>query len=124
MNVNAPTPASPQRWVKELTGCLSGTSLLSVNFDWNPEKNEWLKENRGISFEEIALLLSNGIVWKRTKHPNQKEYPNQEVFLIPIDKYIYFVPFVIEDGTIFLKTAFPQRKATKDYLKEKRKSDE
>ena len=90
-----------------------------MDFDWDPEKNAWLKENRGISFEEIALLLSNGILWKRTKHPNQKEYSNQEVFLIPIDNYIYFVPFVIDGDTIFLKTAFPQRKATKDYLKEK-----
>lgn len=100
-----------------------GTLYLFVNFDWNPEKNEWLKENRSISFEEIAFLLSNGILWKRTKHPNQKEYSNQEVFLIPIDNYIYFVPFVIEGDTIFLKTAFPQRKATKDYLKEKGFSD-
>ena len=90
-----------------------------MNFDWDPEKNEWLKENRGISFEEIALLLSNGILWKRTKHPNQKEYPHQEVFLIPIDNFIYFVPHVIDEGRIFLKTAFPHRKATKDYLKEK-----
>jgi uncharacterized DUF497 family protein len=95
-----------------------GTHFGLVNFDWNPEKNEWLKDERGISFEEIALLLSNGILWKRTKHPNQKEYPNQEVFLIPIDNYIYFVPYVIDGETIFLKTAFPQRKATKDYLKQ------
>lgn len=95
-----------------------------MNFDWNPEKNEWLKESRGVSFEEIALLLGNGILWKRTKHPNQKDYPNQEVFLIPIDNYIYFVSFVIDGETIFLKTAFPQRKATKDYLKEKGIGDE
>jgi uncharacterized DUF497 family protein len=94
-----------------------------VNFDWNPEKNEWLKENRGISFEEVALLLSNGILWKKTKHPNQKEYPGQEIFLIPINNYIHFVPFVIDGETVFLKTAFPHRKATKDYLKEKGISD-
>lgn len=90
-----------------------------MQFDWNSEKNDWLKEQRGISFEEIALLLSNGILWKRTKHSNQKEYPKQEVFLVPINNYIYFVPFVIDGDTIFLKTAFPQRKATKDYLNEK-----
>jgi len=90
-----------------------------VNFDWDPEKNAWLKENRGISFEEIALLLSNGVLWKRTKHPNKKKYPHQEVFLIPIDNYIYFVPFIIDGDKIFLKTAFPQRNATKHYLNEK-----
>lgn len=90
-----------------------------MKFDWDPEKNEWLKANRDISFEEIALLLSEGALWKRAQHPNSAEYPNQEVFLIPIDNYIYFVPFVIDADTIFLKTAFPHRKATKDYLKEK-----
>jgi len=90
-----------------------------VEFDWDTEKNVWLKSERGISFEEIALLLSNGILWKQTKHPNQKDYPHQEVFLIPIENYIYFVPYVIDGDTIFLKTAFPNRKATKDYLKEK-----
>ena len=67
-----------------------------MKFDWDPEKNEWLKAERKISFEEIALLLSNGILWKRTKHPNQKDYPHQEVFLVPINNYIYFVPYVID----------------------------
>ena len=90
-----------------------------MKFDWNPEKNEWLKAERNISFEEIALLLSNGIIWRKTKHPNQKDYSHQEVFLVPIENYVYFVPYVIDKDTIFLKTAFPHRKATKDYLKEK-----
>ncbi len=90
-----------------------------MKFDWDPEKNEQLKAERNISFEEIALLLSSGILWKRTKHPNQKDYPHQEVFLIPIEDYIFFVPYVIDGDTIFLKTPFPHRKATKDYLTEK-----
>ncbi|MFQ3243194.1 MAG: hypothetical protein ACI9JZ_002904, partial [Lentimonas sp.] len=103
----------------KLTGCRSGTLLYSVKFDWDPEKNEWLKAERGISFEEIALLLSNGVLWKHAQHPNQKDYPQQAVFLIPIDNYSYCVPYVIDADTIFLKTAFPHRKATRDYLKEK-----
>ena len=53
---------------------------------------------------------------------NRKKYPNQKVFLIPVDGYIYFVPYVIEGGTIFLKTAFPHRKATWDYLKERKEN--
>ena len=40
-------------------------------------------------------------------------------FLVPINHYIYFVPFVIEEDVIFLNTAFPHRKATKQYLMEK-----
>jgi len=94
-----------------------------VKFDWDPEKNAWLKANRGISFEEIALLLTAGVLWKRAKHPHPAEYPHQEVFLIPVDDYIYFVPFVMDEDTIFLKTAFPHRKATRDYLNEKRENE-
>lgn len=30
--------------------------------------------------------------------------------------YIYLIPFVEEGNQIFLKTAFPSRKARKDYL--------
>ena len=90
-----------------------------MKFDWDPEKNEWLKTERDISFEEIALLLSTGCLWKLTKHPNQKKYPDQQVFLLPIDNYIYFVPFILDGDTVFLKTAFAHRKATKDYLQEK-----
>jgi uncharacterized DUF497 family protein len=92
-----------------------------MQFDWNPKKNEWLKKNRKISFEEIALLLGEGRVWKVADHPNQKKYQNQKVFLVPIDNYVYFVPFVLDEEMIFLKTAFPNRKATKDYLQERKK---
>lgn len=90
-----------------------------MRFEWNTDKNELLKSNRGVSFEEIATLLAAGKVWKVMDHPNPGTYPNQQVFLVPIDGYIYFVPFVIEKDVIFLKTAFPHRKATKQYLKEK-----
>ena len=89
--------------------------------DWDPEKNEWLKAQRNISFEELALLLSTGVIWKVTDHPNPEKYPNQKVFLVPIDDYIYFVPCAIAEDTIFLKTAFPHRKATRDYLNERKK---
>jgi uncharacterized DUF497 family protein len=90
-----------------------------MRFDWNSEKNEMLKESREVSFEEIATFLAAGKVWKVMDHPNPDAYPNQRVFLVPINNYIFFVPFVMEEDVIFLKTAFPHRKATKQYLKEK-----
>lgn len=89
-----------------------------MNFDWDPEKNEQIKQERGISFEEIALLLGAGHVWAVSKHWNTKKYPNQRVFLVPVDGYIYAVPFVEDKECIFLKTAFPSRKLTKRYRKE------
>lgn len=89
-----------------------------MRFDWDIEKNERLKKERNISFEDIALILAAGKLWKTADHPNPEKYPNQRVFLVPVDGYIFFVPFVMENDTIFLKTAFPHRKATRDYLKE------
>ena len=90
--------------------------------DWCHEKNEFLKKERNISFEEIALHLSEGRLWKVTEHPNPKKYPNQRVFLVPVNDYIFFVPFIMNGETFFLKTAFPSRQATKDYLLERNKN--
>ena len=87
-----------------------------MRFDWDSEKNEWLRKERNISFEDIALLLAAGKLWKTADHPNPEKYPNQRVFLIPIDGYIFFVPFVTENDTIFLKTAFPPPKSNERLL--------
>ena len=47
-----------------------------------------------------------------------EKYPNQKIFVINIDNYIWLVPFVKNEKEIFLKTAIPSRKATKKYLKQ------
>ena len=59
------------------------------------------------------------MLWAVTKHWNPEKYPNQKIFLIPIDDQIIAVPFVRDGQTIFLKTAFPSRKMTKLYMEEK-----
>jgi uncharacterized DUF497 family protein len=87
-------------------------------FDWNPEKNERLKEKRGISFEIIIFHLSQGNLWKTADHPDQKRYPGQRIYFVRVDDYIYLVPYVKEENKVFLKTIIPNRKATKDYNKE------
>lgn len=92
--------------------------MICMQFDWNPEKNEWLKKERGVSFEEIVLLLGSGHLWRIAEHWNQKKYPGQQVFFVPIDGYIYLVPFVVNKDIFFLKTAIPSRKATKQYREE------
>ena len=89
-----------------------------MNFDWDPEKNEKLKQERGVSFEEIVFLLGERKLWKIERHYNPKNYPNQEIFFIPVGDYVYLVPFIQDGETIFLKTAFPSRKATKEFKKE------
>jgi len=86
-----------------------------MRYDWNPDKNERLKEERNISFEEIVFHLSQGDVWKTSDHPNQKDYPGQRIYFVIVEGYIYMVPHVIEEETVFLKTIIPSRKATRDY---------
>ena len=44
-------------------------------------------------------------------------YPNQKIFVLEIDNYVYLVPFVENEDEIFLKTIIPSRKFTKKYLK-------
>jgi len=88
-------------------------------FDWNNEKNEMLKKTRGVSFELIELAIASGDLIARLKHPNPDKYPNQKVFLVKVDDYIYSVPYVEDDEKIFLKTIIPNSKATKKYVGEK-----
>ncbi len=97
-----------------------GTHVPCVIFEWDPDKNEMLKKERGLSFEEIAFLLGEGCLWAVTKHWNPGKYPNQRIFLIPIDGRIIAVPFIQDKETIFLKTAFPSRKMTKLYRQEQK----
>ncbi|MCW7552324.1 BrnT family toxin [Endozoicomonas gorgoniicola] len=85
-------------------------------FNWNNEKNAWLKANRGISFEEIVFHIELGGELDVTHHPNQTKYPGQKISIVQVEDYIYLVPFVESDEEVFLKTIIPSRKATKRYL--------
>jgi len=85
-------------------------------YKWNNEKNQKLKLERGISFEQIIMHIERGDVLDVLQHPNQKKYPNQKLLVIEIDEFAYLVPFVENEEGKFLKTIIPSRKATRDYL--------
>lgn len=84
-------------------------------FRWNPQKNEQLKADRGVSFEEVVLAIESGGLLDVVEHPNSKRYPNQGVYVVTIASYVYLVPHVEEPEYVFLKTIIPSRKATRDY---------
>lgn len=86
------------------------------SFDWDNSKNELLKKERNISFEDIVVAIENGFLVDRIKYPNSKQYPNQMILFVNINNYIYAVPIVEDEKIIFLKTIFPNRKATLKYL--------
>ena len=85
-------------------------------FDWNPEENQELITERGVSFEEVIFFIREGNLLDDLKHPNEKKYPRQRIFIVDIDNYVYLVLYVEETEKIFLKTVIPSRKATKQYL--------
>ena len=87
------------------------------DFDWNDEKNEFLKSTRGVSFEEVVFHIQNGDVLDVLKHPSVDRYPKQNIIVLNIEGYVYLVPYVKERGVRFLKTIIPSRKATKEYLR-------
>lgn len=86
-------------------------------FRWNHKKNEQLKAERNISFEEIVLAIEADGLLDILRHSNSGKYPNQRVFVVAIEQYVYLVPFVEEADFYFFKTIIPSRKATRDYLK-------
>ena len=84
-------------------------------YEWNKEKNDKLKKERGLGFEEVVLKIINEEVLDIIANPSQN-YPNQKVYVIKINDYIYYVPHVEDKEKIFLKTIIPSRKATKKYI--------
>jgi len=90
-----------------------------MRYDWDSKKNDFLKATRKISFEAIIVHLERGDLWQVADHPDQKCYPGQQLVFVIIDDYIHIVPFEIRGNTIWLVTIIPNRKATREYRKEK-----
>jgi hypothetical protein len=85
-------------------------------FRWGAAKNEQLKQERGVSFEQMVVAIEAGGLLDILAHPNLARYPDQRLMVVAIDGYAYLVPFVEEADHYFLKTVIPSRKATRDYL--------
>ena len=85
-------------------------------FDWDPDKNEWLKRERNLCFEDFLDAYMEKRVLNIIPHRNKERYKNQRVFIVAIEKYVYMVPFVEDEKKIFLKTIIPSRKLTRKYL--------
>lgn len=77
-------------------------------FDWNEEKNEWLRTERGVTFEEIVYHLARDGLLDTIEHPSQTRYPGQRIFIVNVEGYACLVSFVEDDKVIFLKTIIPR----------------
>ena len=99
-----------------LTKSIQWHRITSMIYQWNKDKNLWLKKTRKISFEQIVVHIEQGGLLDVIQHPNSKKYHHQKILVICIKNYIYIVPFVESDEQRFLKTIIPSRVFTQQYL--------
>ncbi|OGT46058.1 MAG: hypothetical protein A3E82_08035 [Gammaproteobacteria bacterium RIFCSPHIGHO2_12_FULL_38_11] len=92
--------------------------FVSVDYEFCSEKNEKLKAERGIDFNEIIYCMNNGGLLDVVQHHNKEKYALQQFYVVDVNGYIHLVPFVQNGDRVFLKTIFPSRKHTKKYQKQ------
>jgi uncharacterized DUF497 family protein len=56
-------------------------------FRWNASKNERLKCQRGISFEQIELAVASDGLRDVLEHSNSARYPRQQVLVVVVSGY-------------------------------------
>lgn len=91
--------------------------LAMKPYRWNQEKNDWLREFRGVTFDEVVEAIKNDGLIAVVNHANAARYPGQRILIVRVRDYVYGVPYVESGEAIFLKTVFPSRKLTRHYLK-------
>ncbi|MEA2029832.1 MAG: toxin [Campylobacterota bacterium] len=85
-----------------------------IRVEWDNEKNETLKQTRGICFEDVERTILEDKLLDIVPHFNKK-YLHQEIMVVFLNNYIHYVPFVQDEEKIFLKTIVPSRKLNKMY---------
>ena len=85
--------------------------MKTERLEWSPEKNEVLKKERGLCFEDVETAIESGDYIGDYPHPNQERYPNQRVLIVEIDGYACIVPYIREGNVRYLKTIYRSRKA-------------
>jgi hypothetical protein len=63
----------------------------------------------------VLLAMEEEKILDIIPHHNQNKYPNQDIYVVDISGYIYYVPFVKSAQEVFLKTIIPSRKYKKQY---------
>ena len=85
-------------------------------FRWAPDKNNLLKHERGVSFEEITAAVEAGALLEIVPHQHPAKYSRQKIMVVEVAGYAYLVPFVEAEDHFFLNTIIPSRKATRDFI--------
>ena len=84
---------------------------------WDDAKNQKLKAERNVCFEDVVWAIDHGYLLGTEDHPHPEKYGGQQIMMVALRDYVYMVPFKkSESGEVVLKTIIPSRKATKIYL--------
>jgi len=86
-----------------------------LKIEWDLEKNETLKQNRNVCFEDVERAIYEEKVIDIIPHFNKDKYPNQNILIVKFHDYIYYVPFIRDNEKFFLKSIIPSRKYNKIY---------
>jgi len=78
------------------------------DFDFSADKNKKLLADRGIGFEQVIHELKANKELDIVKHPNKDKYPDQKVFIVEIEKYVYAVPFIQKGDCYFFEDNFSE----------------
>ena len=82
---------------------------------WDEGKNELLRRERGISFDDVKYHLTSGELLGDIRNPNQERYPGQRLYIVRINNGAWVVPYRQTGGYVFLYTAYPSEKFTRMY---------
>ena len=72
---------------------------------------------RAIGFEECLVAIEEGRVLADIPNPSP-QFQHQRMLVLNINNYAYVVPYVESAENYFLKTVFPSRKQTQEYLRD------
>lgn len=90
--------------------------MFDLEIRWSTEKDLLLRfdlTRGGFGFAECAVAIEEGRILDDLPNPTRE---GQRIFVLEINDYAYVVPYVTEGNVIFLKTMFPSRKHTAQYL--------
>ena len=90
--------------------------MINKRIEWSEEKSQKLQQERGFGFEDIYVAIQSGQLLDIVPHPSP-EYAHQNMYVVDLNGYVVLVPFVEDNEKVFLKTAYPSRKAAKHYQK-------
>lgn len=81
-------------------------------FEWDERKNAVLKRERGVSFEDVLLEISEGRLMNVMENVN---HPGQIIYVVRLNGYIHCVPAIEGRGFVRLVTIYPSRKLNSEF---------